>query len=137
MVKYEKMMMIDDCDFILPVGNFTAIGNKWYNWFLGNDKVRNRTGDWFFGVVALQDPNSLKHENCSGLTKSNLLPDFGITRYDLRIFTGGCYYFNSSSEEWEGIGVMVNEIHLQNLGWFIKKSLWILKFSKLSKYDQY
>ena len=27
----------------------------------------------------------------------------------MRIFTGGCYYFNSTSEEWEGVGVSVEQ----------------------------
>ena len=110
MVKFEKMMMVDDCDFIKQVTNFTSVGNKWYDWFIGTDQVRNRTGDWFFGVVALKDASlpNVMNGSCKGLTKADILPDFGISRYDLRIFTGGCYYFNSSSEEWEGVGVSVN-----------------------------
>ena len=57
MAKFQKMMKVDDCDFILPINNFTSIGDKWYKWFLGTDLVRNRTGDWFFGLVVLKDPN--------------------------------------------------------------------------------
>ena len=112
MVKFEKMMLVDDCDFIKPIVDFTSIGDKWYDWFIGTEKVRNRTGDWFFGVVALKDPNlpSVLNGSCEGLTKNDLLSNFSISRYDLRIFTGGCYYFNSKTEEWEGVGVSVSDL---------------------------
>ena len=109
MAKFEKMMKVDDCDFIQIITNFTSAGDKWYDWFIGTEKVKNRTGDWFFGVVALNDTNkpSLASGSCEGLTKDDLAPNYGFTRYDLRIFTGGCYYFNSTSEEWEGVGLSV------------------------------
>ena len=109
-MKFKKLMLVDDCDFIKLVTNFTSVGDKWYDWFIGTETINNRTGDWFFGVVALKDPNlpNVLNGSCAGLTKADLLPDFGITRYDLRIFTGGCYYFNPKSEEWEGVGVSVN-----------------------------
>ena len=41
------------------------------------------------------------------------IADFNITAtsfptYDIRIYTGGCYFFNESSEEWEGGGLEVD-----------------------------
>ena len=41
------------------------------------------------------------------------IADFNITAtsfptYDIRIYTGGCYFFNESSEEWEGGGIEVD-----------------------------
>ena len=96
---------------------------------MDNEKVENKTGDWYFGVVVLKNPNhpSVLNESCSGLSKSDFSDSFGFKSYDLRIFTGGeaetelffslllfsslilsgCYYFNSSSEEWDGRGVSV------------------------------
>ena len=102
--------------------------------------VKNKTGDWYFGVVVLKNPNhpSTVSGSCAGLSKADLSDSFGFKRYDLRIFTGGqcpiilcsflssvwvsgccfcylvivslsgCYYFNSSSEEWDGRGVAVS-----------------------------
>ena len=110
-MKFKKLMLVDDCDFIKLVTNFTSVGDKWYDWFIGTETINNRTGDWFFGVVALKDPKlpNVLNGSGTGLTKADLHPDFGITRYDLRVFTGGCYYFNPKSEEWEGVGVSVND----------------------------
>ena len=106
-----------------------------YDWFVDNEKVDNKTGDWYFGVVVLNNPDhpSVLSGSCEGLKKSDLSKNFGFKSYDLRIFTGGkpiaesvscyfillllfssillssgCYYFNSSSEEWDGRGVSVS-----------------------------
>ena len=29
MAKFGKMMMTDDCDYILPVSKFRSLGDKW------------------------------------------------------------------------------------------------------------
>ena len=110
MVKHGSQMLVDNCDFIQTASKFSSLGNKWYNWFIDTEKINNRTGDWFFGVVVLKDKNkpNVISGNCEGLTKADLLNDFGFTRYDIRIFTGGCYYFNSTSEEWDGKGITVS-----------------------------
>ena len=101
---------------------------------MDNEKVDNKTGDWYFGVVVLNKPDhpSVLNGTCEGLKKSDFSKNFGFKSYDLRIFTGGeliaesvscyfilllllsslllsgCYYFNSSSEEWDGRGVSVS-----------------------------
>ena len=41
------------------------------------------------------------------------IADFNITAtsfptYDIRVYSGGCYFFNESSEEWEGGGIEVD-----------------------------
>ena len=28
---------------------------EWVDWFIGVERIQNRTGDWYFGVVALAD----------------------------------------------------------------------------------
>ena len=42
-------------DFIQVVNDVAARGADWVDWFVGVDKVKNRTGDWFFGVAALRN----------------------------------------------------------------------------------
>ena len=85
----------------------------WYDWFIGVDKVRNQTGDWYFGVVALKNPpiSATQGGTCDDLTKDNLNNDFNQTTefpgYEIRVYTGGCYYFNTSNEEWDGAGITV------------------------------
>ena len=58
---------------------------------MDNEKVANKTGDWYFGVVVLNNPDhpSVLSGSCSGLSKSDLSDSFGFKSYDLRIFTGG------------------------------------------------
>ena len=91
MAKFGKMMMADDCDYVLPVSKFRSLGDKWYDWFVDNEMVKNKTGDWYFGVVVLKNPEhpSVLSGSCAGLSKADLSDSFGFKRYDLRIFTGG------------------------------------------------
>ena len=37
------------------VNDVGARDADWVDWFIGVDKVQNRTGDWFFGVAALRN----------------------------------------------------------------------------------
>ena len=64
MVKHNKLMMAHDCDFIKMVSdikerdggevlyvlmlniNQLNLWAEWTNWFIGVDKVENKTGDW-------------------------------------------------------------------------------------------
>ena len=113
MGKFGKMMSASDCDFIQRVKSSNLVGDKWYDWFIDREKVSNLTGDWFFGVVSLKDPDhvSLTDGNCNELSKSDLNSkeeQFGFQRYEMRIFTGGCYAFNEEVEEWEGAGMSVS-----------------------------
>ena len=129
MAKFDRMMGPNDCDFIQVVNdigqrdggnnmilcfkiNFSDT-SEWLDWFIGVEQVKNRTGDWYFGVVALKNPpaSASKDGSCADLTKDNFNYDFNQTSefpgYELRIYTGGCYYFNASTEEWEGAGISV------------------------------
>ena len=109
MAKFGKMMGVDDCDYIARVKDFNLVGDKWYDWFIDREKVSNNTGEWYFGVVSLKNPDhpNLAKGNCKGMSKGDLTDQFGFQRYEMRIFTGGCYYFNEETEEWEGTGVSV------------------------------
>ena len=60
MVKFGKMMTPGDCDFIQPLTDVASRDADWIDWFIGVDKVKNKTGEWFFGVVALKDDVSRK-----------------------------------------------------------------------------
>ena len=59
MAKFGKMMTSGDCDFIQPLTDVTSRDADWIDWFIGVDKVENKTGEWFFGVVALKDDVSI------------------------------------------------------------------------------
>ena len=115
LAKYGKMMKADDCDFIQVVSDINARDEEWYDYFIGVDKVKNQTGDWFFGIAALDDiPESVSIEHsCKDLNGGSFSHDFNMTNenpnYDIRIYSGGCYYFNETTEEWVGIGINVTE----------------------------
>ena len=68
LAKHGSMMLAGDCHFIqVPsqssemklklqvVNDVGARDADWVDWFIGVDKVQNRTGDWFFGVAALRN----------------------------------------------------------------------------------
>ena len=128
MAKYARMMKVDDCDFIQIIDKVSQkhqgkLSRKsddhsellldWYDWFVSVEMVKNRTGDWYFGVVALKNtPKSVIQDgSCSDITKEDLDYSFNQTEefpgYDIRIYTSGCYFFNSTTEEWDGIGITV------------------------------
>ena len=78
--------------------------------------VGNRTGRWFVGVFALNkglDVNATAPETMTceenNFDKDSFASaeDFGPSSYLFQTYTGGCYYFNRSSEVWESIGVTV------------------------------
>ena len=102
--------------------------------------MKNRTGDWYFGVVALTNPpkSASRDGSCADLTKDNLNYDFNETAefpgYEIRMYTGGCYYFNTSIEEWEGVGITVGQSDFRysrclkeyQLGWRRRKQCQLL-----------
>ena len=109
-------MVANDCDFIQMVSDITARDAEWYDYFIGVDKVKNQTGDWFFGIAAHDGeiPTSVTvNHTCKDIGKGNLSPDFNQTNdnpfYDIRVYAGGCYYFNETTAKWEGIGITVKE----------------------------
>ena len=88
------MSQIKNNDIKYQINNKTRefkLHKSRYDWFVGNEMVANKTGDWYFGVVVLNNPDhpSVLSGSCSGLSKSDLSDSFGFKSYDLRIFTGG------------------------------------------------
>jgi len=116
MGKHGKMMTSNDCDFIQIVNDIPLRDGEWVDYFIGVDKVKNQTGDWFFGVVALDGEIPLSvtvHHSCAELNSGHLDSNFNESKefpfYEIRMYTGGCYFFNVSSEKWEGTGISVKE----------------------------
>ena len=91
------------CAFYISIifPRFRSLGDKWYDWFVDNEMVKNKTGDWYFGVVVLKNPNhpSATSGSCAGLSKADLSDSFGFKRYDLRIFTGGQFLVEDTNQE--------------------------------------
>ena len=73
------------------------------------DLIQNRSGDWYFGLVNLvpKAPASVENGSCADLTESHLLEDFNGTSYMIGMYVGGCYYYNTTTDTWEGIGITV------------------------------
>ena len=64
------------------------------DWFIRKETISNRTGDWYFGVVALADsaPETVITNNtCVDIQRADLLPDFNTTSYDVRYNKGLVY----------------------------------------------
>ena len=43
----------------------------------------------------------------SGIMDAKLGKDFGTPTYDLRIYTGGMYFFEAEGENWDGVGITI------------------------------
>ena len=43
----------------------------------------------------------------SGIMDVKLGKNFSTTSYDLRIYTGGMYYFEAEGENWDGLGITI------------------------------
>ena len=41
----------------------------------------------------------------SGIMDAKLGKNFSTTSYDLRIYTGGMYFFEAEGENWDGLGI--------------------------------
>ena len=79
------------------------------DWYLDDSVVRNRTGSWYFGVVSIKGNTDkiVDEKTCAEneITKADLDDNFQTSTYLFVAYTGGSYFFNTSSEEWEGVGL--------------------------------
>ena len=78
------------------------------------EQVANRQGKWFFGVTSIKDSVDLNSTivdegTCAenSLTSDMLDSDFKTDTYTFQVYTGGCYFFNVTKEEWETPGTTV------------------------------
>ena len=66
---------------------------EFYEWFISNDAVNNRTGRWFLTIISMKATTTSDELNKkkldSSLVEANITGD-----YSLRTFHTGCYYFN-------------------------------------------
>ena len=87
------------------------VTDEFKDWYINSDIMNNRTGPWYLAIGSVKDESTLakleEQATCESgmLTKDKLGDDFGTVNYTLRIYTSGCYYVNSKTDEWES-GVM-------------------------------
>ena len=79
------------------------------DWYLDDSVIRNRTGSWYFGVVSIKGNTDkiVDEKTCAEneITKADLDDNFQTSTYLFVAYTGGSYFFNTSSEEWDGVGL--------------------------------
>ena len=82
---------------------------EYIDWHIPVDLIQNRSGNWYFGVVNLvaKPPPSVNKGSCADLTRSHFLSDFNMSYYAIGMYTGGCYYYNRTTNTWEGSGIQV------------------------------
>ena len=88
---------------------FLHFKDGYIDWYLDDSVIRNRTGSWYFGVVSIKGNTDkiVDEKTCAEneITKSDLDDNFQTSTYLFVAYTGGSYFFNTSSEEWEGVGL--------------------------------
>ena len=79
--------------------------------------MNDRQGKWFFGVLSIKDSVDLHsvitdEGSCeaNSLEKDWLDSDFKTETYTFQVYTGGCYFFNTTLEAWETPGLTVRKI---------------------------
>ena len=83
------------------------------DWFTDSDAMRNRTGRWYVGVLAIADVSAMAaiagKSDCRGglATADDLGADFGAPFYTLQVYTAGCYSLNPRTDQWESGGLKV------------------------------
>lgn len=84
------------------------------DWFIPTEKISNRTGSWYFGVVSIKGSDNVSSViddtgDCkgSGLKNDLLDKDFKTVNYTLVFYTSGGYSFNTSDgvDVWEARGM--------------------------------
>ena len=103
----------------------SQVGEGFFEWYIGTDKIGNRTGRWFMTVMALNIPptescnvNSYRAAACDMELNTNLHLKNGIKTklskgtlyredvtqfegsYSLRTFTSGCYFYSRNAKAW-------------------------------------
>ena len=91
LARHAKMPIIKTCDFVKVVTDIERLDEEFLDWFIDSDQVNNRTGDWYFGVVAIDTESNVTDiltdmASCedSGIGSVKLSKDFGTETYDMR-----------------------------------------------------
>ena len=107
---------------------FTYFGSDGYiDYYIDDEIIKNRTGSWYFGVwsIALTKtwrPADGKSCKDNTITKDLLDKDFHTEKYTFVAYTGGAYYFNTTTEVWEGVGLNVTNTD-KEVTWFTSNHL--------------
>ena len=91
--------------------NTSAVWNsdgEFFEWFVENDAVENRTGRWILTVLTLKELVNISSLLNNGIDPSNVI-DTITGDYSLRTFHSGCYYFNKKQYAWVADGVKVTK----------------------------
>jgi len=83
------------------------------DWYIDDDIIKNRTGSWYFGIVSIKNDNKNVSDSIddgktcaeSKISESLLDDDFNTDKYTFVAYTGGSYFFNTTADEWEGMGL--------------------------------
>lgn len=88
--------------------------DNFYELFIPKVIQKNTMGQWYLGIVSLlsleklsdivEDGNPCK---ANSITQDMLSWNFEPKVYQLRMFTGGAYFFNEATENWEVEGISV------------------------------
>ena len=80
---------------------------EFFEWFVGNDAVSNRTGRWILTILTLKELVNISSLLEAGIDASNVVETI-TGDYSLRTFHSGCYYFNKKQYAWVADGVKGN-----------------------------
>ena len=112
LLRYKKMPIFNNCEMVQQVSNINLTQDNHLDWFLGNDIIQSRTGNWYLAVASLEKKLEKDEGTCDHLTKGDLSWDFNTPHYHLQIYIGGGYYFDENSDDWDGKGTSVRLIPL-------------------------
>ena len=102
----------NNCEMVKQVSNVNLTQDNHLDWFLGNDIIQSRTGNWYLAVASLEKKLEKDEGTCDHLTKGDLSWNFNTPHYHLQIYIGGGYYFDENSDDWDGKGTSVRLIPL-------------------------
>ncbi|KAK8779497.1 hypothetical protein V5799_019173 [Amblyomma americanum] len=105
-IRHRVKPQLNVYDLMVNLSTIRAT-NGTYDIFLDNALVGNRTGFFYLGLV---QPNGsvpeFSMDDPVNLTLSDVSREFS-TNYSVRIYTSGCYFFNSKSKTWSAEGCFV------------------------------
>lgn len=61
-------------------------------------------------TASILENNIKSGQSCeaNNLNEDLVTYDFPVQTYSFQVYSGGCYYFNATTELWEAVGVTVN-----------------------------
>ena len=97
-------------DNVFEASNGTKVfwdsDGEFYEWFISNDAVNNRTGRWYLTIISMDKTVNSTVLDLKTIDKNLVKPNISGDYY-LRTFHTGCYYFNRGQWAWVADGVKV------------------------------